>query len=43
MRNFALTLGAIFAGGLLLDMMGSGKLGNVAKNLAKKITNGYGV
>lgn len=43
MRHIILTVGGIFAGGLILDILGSGALGSVPKKLAKQITNGYGV
>jgi len=38
-----LTIAAIMLAGLILNLLGSGKLGTLPKALAGKITEGYGV
>jgi len=41
--QFLIIIGAIFATGLILETLGSGKLGSLPQTLAKKVTAGYGV
>jgi len=41
--TFGLTVGAILTAGLILNAAGSGQLGSQVEDIAKKVTEGYGV
>lgn len=42
LKTFGLMILAIITAGIVLDELGQGRLGKAAKDLARKVTSGYG-